>query len=122
MNCSFLWACAFVQSHTTSEQLSGHGIISEFSRIYGACWRRFNRSFRSTSATFLRANNSIVDGWTFALDDVFTKTKVQGWGESNRCLSVLGALIFSVKGKKIDVVGFKILDSGMVGESVYLDI
>jgi hypothetical protein len=23
--------------------------------------------------------------------------------------------------KKIDVVGFKILDSGMVGESVYLD-
>jgi hypothetical protein len=25
-----------------------------------------------------RANNSIVDGWTFGLDDVFTKTKVQG--------------------------------------------
>jgi len=34
---------------------------------------------------------------------------------------VLVALTFSVKGKKkIDVVGFKILDSGMVGESVYL--
>ena len=37
-------------------------------------------------------------------------------------LSVLGALIFSVKGKKIDVVGFKILDSGMVGESVNLGL
>jgi hypothetical protein len=33
---------------------------------------------------FFRANNSIVDalmgddGWTFGLNDVFTKTKVQG--------------------------------------------
>ena len=36
---------------------------------------------------------------------------------------MLVALTFSVKGKKkIDVVGFKILDSGMVGESVNLDI
>ena len=73
-----------MQSHTTSEQLSGHGIISEFSRIYGACWRRFNRIFRSTSATFLRANNSIVDGWTFALDDVFTKTKLQALWTAGR--------------------------------------
>ena len=49
-----------------------------FQGFMSACWRRFNLNFRSTNATFPRANNSTVDGWTFGLDDVFTKTKVQG--------------------------------------------
>jgi len=42
---------------------------------------------RCTSATFFRANNSIVDalmgddGWTFGLNDVFTKTKYRAEGK-----------------------------------------
>lgn len=60
----------------------------------------------------------------FGLNDVYTKTKVHGAKEkSKRCLSVLVAHDILCQWKKIDVVGSsKILDSGMVVESVCLDI
>lgn len=53
-------------SSMASEQLNDHVIISEFSRINEGCAEEdLAAIFRCTSATFLQANNSIDDGWTF---------------------------------------------------------